>query len=155
MIRKLKPSDKKEWEKLFKGYADFYKTPINNKILITVWHWLFDKNHVVNGICYEIEGKIVGIAHYRTMPRPLKGEYIGFLDDLFVNPDFRGKKIGKKLIESLKNMAKSNNWEVIRWITSSDNKTAKKLYDKIANNKGFDLYETTGNQISDKSMEIS
>ena len=145
MIRELKPSDKKEWEKLFKGYGDFYKTPISNEILITVWGWLFDKNHVVNGICYEIEGKIVGIAHYRTMPRPLKGEYIGFLDDLFVNPDFRGKQIGKKLIKALKNMAKSNNWQVIRWITRSDNKKAKKLYDKIANNTGFDLYEIKGN----------
>ena len=145
MIRELKPSDKKEWEKLFKGYGDFYKTPISNEILITVWGWLFDKNHVVNGICYEIEGKIVGIAHYRTMPRPLKGEYIGFLDDLFVNPDFRGKQIGKKLIKALKNMAKSNNWQVIRWITHSNNKTAKKLYDKIANNTGFDLYEIKGN----------
>ena len=145
MIRELKPSDKKEWEKLFKGYGDFYKTPISNEILITVWNWLFDKNHVVNGICYEAEGKIVGIAHYRTMPRPLKGEYIGFLDDLFVNPDFRGQKIGTKLIEALKNMAKSNNWQVIRWITHSDNKKAKKLYDKIANNTGFDLYEIKGN----------
>jgi len=145
MIRELKTSDKEEWEKLFKGYANFYKTPINNEILMTVWSWLFDKNHVVNGICYEIEGKIVGIAHYRTMPRPLKGEYIGFLDDLFVNPDFRGKQIGKKLIKALKNMAKSNNWQVIRWITRSDNKKAKKLYDKIANNTGFDLYEIKGN----------
>ena len=140
MIRELRPTDKKQWDKLFKGYADFYKAPINDKILTTVWNWLFDENHVINGICYEIEGKIVGIAHYRTMPRPLKGEYIGFLDDLFVDPDFRGQKIGQKLIETLKNMAKSNNWQVIRWITHSDNKTAKKLYDKIANNTGFYLY---------------
>jgi GNAT superfamily N-acetyltransferase len=145
MIRELKPSDKQEWEKLFKGYGDFYKAPINDEILTTVWNWLFDKNHVVNGLCYEIEGKIVGIAHYRTMPRPLKGKYIGFLDDLFVDPDFRGQKIGQKLIEALKNMAKSNNWQVIRWITHSNNKTAKKLYDKIANNTGFDLYEIKGN----------
>ena len=145
MIRELKSSDKQEWEKLFKGYGDFYKAPINDEILTTVWNWLFDKNHVVNGLCYEIEGKIVGIAHYRTMPRPLKGKYIGFLDDLFVDPDFRGQKIGQKLIEALKNMAKSNNWQVIRWITHSNNKTAKKLYDKIANNTGFDLYEIKGN----------
>ena len=145
MIRELKPSDKEEWRKLFKGYGDFYKAPINDAILTTVWDWLFDKKHVVNGLCYEIEGKIVGIAHYRTMPRPLKGKYIGFLDDLFVDPDFRGQKIGQKLIEALKNMAKSNNWQVIRWITHSNNKTAKKLYDKIANNTGFDLYEIKGN----------
>ena len=38
---------------------------------------------------YELEGKIVGIAHYRTMPRPIKGQYIGFLDDLFVEPEFQ------------------------------------------------------------------
>ena len=145
MIRQLKPSDKQEWEKLFKGYGDFYKAQINDEILSTVWDWLFDKNHVVNGLCYEIEGKIVGIAHYRTMPRPLKGKYIGFLDDLFVDPNFRGQKIGQKLIEALKKMAKSNNWKVIRWITHSDNKAAKKLYDKIANNTGFDLYEIKGN----------
>jgi GNAT superfamily N-acetyltransferase len=36
------------------------------------------------------------------LPRLLKGEYIGFLDDLFVDPDFRGQKIGQKLIEALK-----------------------------------------------------
>ena len=26
----------------------------------------------------ELEDKIVAIAHYRTMPRPIKGQYIGF-----------------------------------------------------------------------------
>jgi len=75
------------------------------------------------------------------MPRPLKGKYIGFLDDLFVDPNFRGKKIGQKLIIALKDIAKSNDWQVIRWITHSSNDTAKKLYDKLAINTGFDLYE--------------
>ena len=41
---------------------------------------------------YELEGKIVGIAHYRTMPRPIKGQYIGFLDDLFVDQNLEVKK---------------------------------------------------------------
>ena len=30
--------DKVQWEKLFKGYADFYKEEINDKILQTVWN---------------------------------------------------------------------------------------------------------------------
>ena len=144
MIRDLIQSDRQKWEKLYIGYAEFYKVPMNNEILDTVWSWLFDKKHVVNGLCYETEGKILGIAHYRTMPRPLKGKYIGFLDDLFVDPNFRGKKIGQKLIIALKDIAKSNDWQVIRWITHSNNKAAKKLYDKIANNTGFDLYEIKG-----------
>ena len=47
---------------------------MNKGVLDTLWSWLQDDNHIVNGICYELEGKIVGIAHYRTMPRPIKGQ---------------------------------------------------------------------------------
>jgi GNAT superfamily N-acetyltransferase len=103
-----------------------------------------DKNHVVKGICYVLEGKIVGIAHYRAMPRPLKGQYMCFLDDLFVEPNYRGQKIAQKLIKYLKSLSKTNNWCGIRWITHSSNENAKRLYDKIANNTGFDLYELKG-----------
>ena len=144
MIRKLEQKDKENWEKLYFGYAKFYKVPMNSSILNTLWEWIQDENHIVKGICFELEGKIVGIAHYRTMPRPIKGEYIGFLDDLFVEPDFRGQKIAQKLINYLKSISKVNNWEGIRWITQSSNENAKKLYDKIANNTGFELYELKG-----------
>ena len=144
MIRKLEQKDKENWEKLYFGYAKFYKAPMNSSILNTLWGWIQDENHIVKGICFELEGKIVGIAHYRTMPRPIKGEYIGFLDDLFVKPDFRGQKIAQKLINYLKSISKVNNWEGIRWITQPSNENAKKLYDKIANNTGFELYELKG-----------
>jgi len=144
MIRYLKPNDFDNWSDLYKDYADFYKVPMNAEILDSVWTWIHDKNHVVKGYCYELKGKIVGIAHYRAMPRPLKGRYMGFLDDLFVDPDYRGQKIAQKLIEHLKSLSKANNWCGIRWITHSSNENAKKLYDKIANNTGFDLYELKG-----------
>jgi len=92
-IRKIQLKDKKKWEKLYKGYADFYKVEMNDKILQTVWSWLHDKNHEVNGIVYEVDSKVVGLAYYRRMPRPLKGQDMGFLDDLFVTPEYRGRKI--------------------------------------------------------------
>ena len=141
MIRKLELKDKENWSKLYNGYADFYKVPMNKGILDTLWGWIQDVTHDVNGICFELEGNIVGIAHYRTMPRPIKGQYIGFLDDLFVEPEFRRQKIAQKLISYLKSLSKANNWDGIRWITHSSNQNAKKLYDKIANNTGFELYE--------------
>ena len=145
MIRYLEQKDKENWEKLYYGYADFYKVAMNKEILETLWSWIQDENHIVNGICYELEGKIVGIAHYRTMPRPIKGQYIGFLDDLFVKREFRGQQIAQKLINHLKSISKNNNWDGIRWITHSSNENAKKLYDKIANNTGFELYELKRN----------
>ena len=144
MIRYLDHKDKYKWEKLYHDYADFYKVPMNSAILDTLWNWILDDNHIVNGICYELEGNIVGIAHYRSMPRPIKGQYIGFLDDLFVEPEFRGQQIAQKLISYLKSLSKANNWNGIRWITHSSNENAKKLYDKIANNTGFELYELKG-----------
>ena len=141
MIRNLVQKDKDNWAKLYNGYANFYKVPMNKGILDTLWGWIHDENHIVEAICFELEGKIVGIAHYRTMPRPIKGQYIGFLDDLFVDQNFRGQKIAQKLISHLKLLSKANNWSGFRWITHSSNKTAKNLYDKIANNTGFELYE--------------
>ena len=141
MIRKLEQKDKENWVKLYNSYADFYKVPMDTKILETLWSWINNESHDVNAICFELEGKIVGIAHYRTMPRPIKGQYVGFLDDLFVELEFRGQKIAQKLIAHLKSLSKDNNWDGIRWITHSSNKTGKILYDKIANNTGFQLYE--------------
>ena len=91
MIRHIQLKDKDQWEKLYKGYADFYKVEMNDKILQTVWSWLQDKNHEVNGIVYEVDGNIVGLAHYRRMPRPLRGKDICFLDDLYVAPRHRGQ----------------------------------------------------------------
>ena len=144
MIRNLETKDKENWAKLYIGYADFYKVPMNTEILDTLWKWIHDKTHVINAICFELKGEIVGIAHYRTMPRPIKGQYIGFLDDLFVQPEYRGHKIAQKLISHLKSLSKDNNWDGIRWITHSSNKAAKNLYNKIANNTGFELYELKG-----------
>ena len=62
MIRNLQPKDKQIWATLYNEYADFYKVPMNLSVLNNLWRWIHDKNHVVNGICYELEGKIVGIA---------------------------------------------------------------------------------------------
>ena len=141
MIREIKLIDKEEWEALYRGYADFYKVEMKDEILKTVWSWLQDRNHDVKGIVYEHENKVVGLAHYRRMPRPLRGKYIGFLDDIYVEPKYRGKKIGEKLIHELNEISKKNNWGLVRWVTRNDNIRAKSLYDRIAKKTTWDLYE--------------
>ena len=141
LIRKLNKNDKDQWEKLYINYADFYKVEMNDKILQIVWNWLHDKNHEVEGLVYEIDGNIVGLAHYRRMPRPLMGQDIGFLDDLFIDPDHRGKRIGEKIFNELKSISKLKKWNLIRWITQDDNLRAKTLYDRVAEKTSWELYE--------------
>ena len=111
------------------------------EILQTVWNWLHDKNHELKGIGYEIDGEIVGLAHYRKLLSPLKGKYIGYLDDIFVDPKYRGQKIGKKLLNKIKEISKVNDWNLVRWQTDEDNFTAKKLYDKVATKTKKNVYE--------------
>ena len=141
MIREIHSKDKKQWEKLYKGYAVFYKVEMNNQILRTVWNWLNDKNHELKGIGYEIDGKIVGFAHYRKLLSPLKGKYIGYLDDIFVDPEYRRQKIGEKLLNKIKDLSKANGWNLVRWQTDEDNFTAKKLYEKVATKTKKNVYE--------------
>ena len=59
MIREIQLKDKDQWKKLYRGYADFYKAEINDKILQTVWGWLNDNKHELQGIAYEVDNKIV------------------------------------------------------------------------------------------------
>tara|TARA_B100001142_G_C14243587_1_gene620399 strand:- start:736 stop:1167 length:432 start_codon:yes stop_codon:yes gene_type:complete len=141
MIREIQSKDKEQWENLYRGYANFYNVEMNEKILLTLWNWLHDKNHELNGLVYEIDNNIVGLAHYRRMPRPLRGKDIGFLDDLFVNPKYRGQKIGEKILNELKKISKSKGWNLIRWVTHDNNLRAKALYDRVAENIHCDVYE--------------
>ena len=140
-IRYIKPSDKEDWQKLYCCYADFYKVEMNQTILNTVWNWLTNEKHELNGLVCEFEEKIVALAHFRRMPSPLRGRDIGFLDDLFVLSDFRGFKIGEKFISTLKIISTDNGWGLIRWITRSDNLRAKSLYDKISKKTDWEMYE--------------
>ena len=141
MIREIQLKDKEEWEKLYRGYANFYKVEMNDKILQKVWGWLNDDNHELKGIGYDVNGKIVGLAHYRKLLRPLQGKYIGYLDDIFVDPEYRGQKIGEKLLDKIKEISKANDWNLVRWQTDEDNLRAKKLYDKVAIKTKKNVYE--------------
>jgi len=141
MIRDIEIKDKEEWEKLYQGYADFYKVEITEKILNTLWDWLHDSKHELNGLVFELDKNIVALAHYRRMPSPLRGKDIGFLDDLYVHPDFRGRKIGEDIINKLNEISKERGWGLIRWITRNDNHSAKSLYDRIAKKSTWDVYE--------------
>ena len=141
IIRHINTNDRDNWQKLFLGYAEFYKVEINASVIETVWSWLHDQDHEVNSLVVETDNTLVAFAHYRRMPSPLRGKDIGFLDDLYVSPDWRGNKISEKIIDELKIISKQKNWNLIRWITRDDNLRAKKVYDKVANLSNWDVYE--------------
>ena len=82
-IDRLKDSDKTDWRRLYDGYAAFYKMPMTDETAERVWGWLHDAEHVQEAlVARDATGRVIGLAHFRPMPSPLRGAYAGFLDDL-------------------------------------------------------------------------
>lgn len=140
-IRPVAPTDKPGWEKLYKGYAAFYKVEQTQAMRDTVWGWLHDPAHEVNGFVAEMDGKLVGLTHYRPFFSPLSANVKGFLDDLFVAPDTRGTGAAQALIEAVSTEGRAKGWAVIRWITADDNYRARGVYDRVATRTGWVTYD--------------
>lgn len=81
----------------------------------------FGENPIFQFHVAEADGKIVGVALYFVKYSTWKGKGL-YLDDLFVSEKFRGKGIGKKLLdafmsEAIKMGAKQVHWQVLDWNT--------------------------------------
>jgi GNAT superfamily N-acetyltransferase len=138
------PGLKAEWRRLFHGYATFYGRPATPEAVFeAVWSWINNPAHEMEGVLALQDGQPVGLAHFRRQPRPSFGEDMGYLDDLFVDPDLRGGGIGRKLIEHVAAVGRARGWGVIRWTTADDNYRARGLYDQLASKTSWNLYELT------------
>jgi len=133
-----------DWERLYAGYAAFYKAAQTPEMRARVWSWLRDPAHEVKGlVAVTPEGRAVGLAHYRPFARPLSATTGGFLDDLFVDPEFRGRRVADALIEAVAQRGRERGWSVIRWITADDNYRGRGVYDRLATRTMWITYDLT------------
>lgn len=113
-VTSLSLYDRAEWEKLYYVYAEFYSMAMSQEVLDTIWSWIFDTN--IKFYCLIAKNELglgLGLMHYREMPSPLRGATTGFLEDLFVSPEYKDKGIVNALYNSLSEEAKScgfNRW---------------------------------------------
>lgn len=141
-ITGLRDGDYADWRRLFEGYATFYKRVMTDAIAETVWGWLHDPTHVLTCLAARgADGRMVGFAHIREMPRPSTGSYAGFLDDLFVDPALRGTGVVDALFEGIRELALEQGWSMVRWMTADDNYRARGVYDRVGRKTSWNLYE--------------
>lgn len=111
--------------------ADFEKAPdaVTNTIA-DMEEDGFGPNSVFQFYVAVLDGKIRGVALYFTKYSTWKGKGL-YLDDLIVTEKFRGKGIGKKLLdafmmEAIRSKAKQVHWQVLDW-----NTPASDFYKKV------------------------
>ena len=136
------PGDHDAWRTLFEGYQRFYKMPENAAVATTVWRWIHDPDHTVEClVARDAGGRLIGLAHYRDLPRPLTGEVAGFLDDLFVAAEARGSGAADALIGAVVEAGRARGWAWLRWFTAEDNYRARAVYDRVATLSPWKTYQ--------------
>ena len=138
-IEPLRPNDRAEWELLARGYKDFYQDPTPDAVYDAVWGRLMT-GEPIRGLGCRIHGKLVGITHYLFHAHSWCGE-VCYLQDLFTVPEARGRGVARALIDVVGEAARERGAGALYWLTKYDNADARRLYDKLARNKGFVRYD--------------
>src|SRR5262249_43412211 len=139
-IRKVKPDERADWERLWTGYLEFYKTSVPRETYDVTWARLNDSNEPMGLLGAYVDGKLKGIVHYLFHRSCWTvGDYC-YLQDLFVAADARKLGLGRALIEAVEQVARSAAASRVYWLTHETNATARALYDKLAESPGFIQY---------------
>ena len=143
-IRPVSRLDYDQWLLLWNGYNAFYgrsgPTALPQEITQTTWARFFDAYEPTYAIVAETNGQLVGLAHYLFHRSTITITPTCYLQDLFTAETARGKGVGKALIQGVYQQAKNSGSTRIYWHTHDTNKTARRLYDQVAENFGFIVY---------------
>ncbi|NKC29821.1 GNAT family N-acetyltransferase [Falsiroseomonas selenitidurans] len=136
------PAQRAEWDRLYAGYAAFYRVEQTPAMRDRVWGWIMDPAHEVKAlVATRPDGSLAGLAHYRPFARPLMAGTGGFLDDLFVDPAARGQRVADALIEAVSAIGRQRGWGLVRWITADDNYRGRGVYDRLATRTMWVTYD--------------
>ena len=144
IIRPVRRGDRAQWQPLWDGYNAFYgrsgATALPEEITRTTWARFFDESEPVHALVAELDGRIVGIAHYLFHRSMITIEPTCYMQDLFTTEEARGRGVGRKLIEAVCERARAAGSQRVYWHTHETNATAMRLYDSVAEKSGFVVY---------------
>ncbi|MDL2247746.1 GNAT family N-acetyltransferase [Bacteroides sp. OttesenSCG-928-J23] len=136
IIRRAVKEDCPRLLELIKGLALYEKAP--DEVTVTLEHFQesgFGQHPVWWAFVAEENGHIHGFALYYIRYSTWKGQRL-YLEDIYVDPDVRGRKIGAKLFEQLMEEAKERKLHGMVWQALEWNEPALNFYRKY--NASFD-----------------
>jgi len=131
-IREARPDEVEELLPLMRGYCEFYEAEPADQGLRTMARALIeDGSQGFMLIVREASGRPLGFATVDWKWSMLKGARLGYLEDLFVAPDARGRGIADALIEACAERCRRRGMTALQWLTAPDNHRAQAVYDRV------------------------
>jgi GNAT superfamily N-acetyltransferase len=138
-IEPLTPADRGRWEVLFRGYIEFYERTLPDERYEQAWRE-FQAGQRMHALGARLHGELVGIVHFFVHANT-SGPDVCYLQDLFTATESRGHGAATALIEAIAAWAAQRGCMRLYWSTHESNATARRVYDRVAENRGFIRYE--------------
>ena len=143
-IRPVTRKDYADWRPLWDGYNAFYgrsgPTALGEQITEATWERFFSASEPVHALVAQDENRIVGIAHYLFHRSTTRLHDVCYLQDLFTSQQYRGRGVGRLLIQAVYAVASATKSSRVYWTTQTTNEAGRALYEKIAKHAGFIVY---------------
>lgn len=138
ILRPLQFDDFSKWLPLWDGNNLGQR---DEEVTTETWSRLCDPDNTqVNGIAAEMNGEILGIAHYILHPTTGNINPVCYMQDVYVDPAHRRKGIGKRLVNEITKIGGKEKWARMYWLTQVGNKEAKAMYENFGIKLDFTFY---------------
>jgi GNAT superfamily N-acetyltransferase len=129
-IRPARTDEIEEMLPLIRAYCEFYETEPDDEGLRKMFEILISDPSQGAVFIARDEGKAVGFATLDWKWSSLKAARIGYLEDLYVDPETRGKGIADALIAVCAERCRELGMPAMEWLTAPDNHRAQKVYNR-------------------------
>lgn len=140
-IRPLLTSDREAWDPLWAGYLRFYRSELDAATSDETFRRLVAGERGMSALAaVDGAGQLVGFAHLIEHASTWATEPYLYLEDLFVDPAYRGGGVGRVLIAAIYDQADRNGNSRVYWMTEEFNWVARRTYETLATRQSFLLY---------------
>jgi len=129
-IRDARPEEAAELLPLMRAYCDFYEASPPDEGLLEIARTLISDPEQGSMFIARQGDEAVGFATLDWKWSSLKAAKIGYLEDLFVTPETRGRGIADALIDVCAQRCRERGAPAMQWQTAPDNRRAQAVYDR-------------------------
>lgn len=141
MIREITSEDFPVWLELWQGFLAYHDVTLEDAHNHAVWARLLDGGDPLRSLVAERDGRLVGFTHFFFHRNTWSNAGYCYLEDLYVDQTIRSRGVGRALIAAVEETARNEGASKLYWHTHDDNKSARALYDKIAELTDFVQYQ--------------